>query len=140
MAYNKLFIDSDVLLDGILVREPYFKNSLDVILLADNERFTCFTSVHCIVNIHYLIKKRLGEQPARQTLRRLTAKLKIVKEDSDTIQQALNSSFADFEDAVQFYAAESANADVIITRNTKDYKNSTIPVLTAEQFLREILK
>jgi hypothetical protein len=50
----------------------------------------------------------------------------------------VDSSFADFEDAVQYYAAISAKADAIITRNTKDYKHASIPVLTAEQFLKTL--
>ncbi len=51
---------------------------------------------------------------------------------------ALKSGIDDFEDAVQYYAAKSAHVDFIITRNIKDYKESTIPVLTAEQFLRTL--
>jgi len=139
MAYSKLFIDSDVLLDGILIREPHFKNSVKIILLADDKRYNCCTSVHSLLNIHYIIKKQLGEQLARQSIKALTGKLAIIKEDINTVDLALDSDFLDFEDAVQHFAAVSADADVIITRNIKDYKHATIPVLTAEQFLRTIL-
>ena len=54
------------------------------------------------------------------------------------IDSALKSRLNDFEDAVQYYTAKSAKADFIITRNIKDYKQSTIPVFTAEQFLRTL--
>jgi predicted nucleic acid-binding protein len=131
-----LFIDSDVLLDTILIRQPYFNHSVEVIALADDNRYTCCTSVHSLLNIHYSAKKIFGEKLARQSVLVLTEKLTIIQEDINTIRQAAHSNFSDFEDAVQYYAARSANADVIITRNIKDYKQATIPVLTAEQFLR----
>jgi len=54
------------------------------------------------------------------------------------IDLAINSDFSDFEDAVQFYSAKSANADMIITRNIKDYKNATILVLSPQQFLNSL--
>lgn len=64
--------------------------------------------------------------------------ISIVEVDETIIDLALQSDFIDFEDAVQYFAAKSVNADFIITRNIKDYKNSAIPVLTAEQFLNTL--
>jgi predicted nucleic acid-binding protein len=133
-----LFIDSDVLLDTILMRAPFFNNSVEIIELADNNSFYCCASVHSLLNIHYSAKKVFGEKLARQSILVLIEKLNIIEEGSDIVKQAALSNFSDFEDAVQYYTAVSAKADVIITRNIKDYKQSTIPVLTAEQFLRTL--
>lgn len=133
-----LFIDSDVLLDTILIRPPHFNASAEVVKLVDNDHFTLCTSVHSLLNIHYAVKKVFGEKLARQGISVLTKKLKIIPEDINTVQQAVDSSFSDFENAVQYYAATTAKADVIITRNIKDYKQSSIPVLTAEQFLKTL--
>ena len=80
-------------------------------------------------------KKQLGAEKAKEAVTLLTQQLQIISEDASIVEQAIISDFNDFEDAVQYYAAKSAGADVIITRNIKDYKESTIPVLTAEQFL-----
>jgi predicted nucleic acid-binding protein len=131
-----LFIDSDILLDTILMRQPHFSNSFDVVALASNSDYKCCTSVHSLLNIHYSTKKAFDERSARQAIRVLTEQLNIIQEDKNIIDQAITSNFSDFEDAVQYYAAKSAKADFIITRNIKDYKQSDIPVLTAEQFLR----
>jgi predicted nucleic acid-binding protein len=133
-----LFIDSDILLDTILIRQPHFSDSTAIVELTDRERFTLCTSVHGLLNIHYAAKKVFGEKMARQSVLVLTRKLKIVSEDINIVIEAANSDFPDFEDAVQCYAAVSANADVIITRNIKDYKKSIIQVLTPEQFLRTL--
>jgi predicted nucleic acid-binding protein len=138
MAYEILFIDSDILLDIILVREQHFNASVEVLTLAGNDKYECCTSVHSLLNIHYLTKKLFGEKSARQSIKMLIEKFKIIPEDVNTVKQAIQSNFSDFEDAVQYYAAISAKADVIITRNIKDYKQSIIPVLTAEQFLRTL--
>ena len=133
-----LFIDSDVLLDVILIRDLHFNNSAEIMKLAGNEKYMFCTSVHCLLNIHYATKKRVGEKLARQAVKALTEKLTIVTEDFKIVEQAINSDFTDFEDAVQFYAAKSIAADIIITRNTKDYKQCTIPVSTPDEFLRTL--
>jgi hypothetical protein len=60
----------------------------------------------------------------------------ILKVDSDTVKSALASDFKDFEDSIQYFAAqEHKKVDGIITRNIKDYKDSSLPVMTPETFL-----
>lgn len=80
----------------------------------------------------------MGEKAARAPIKLLSDNLRIIAEDEQVVAQAIVSDFADFEDAVQYYSAANAKADAIITRNIKDYKHATLPVLTAEQFLRSI--
>ncbi|WP_259066337.1 type II toxin-antitoxin system VapC family toxin [Mucilaginibacter sp. X4EP1] len=135
---KSIFIDSDVLLDILLDRRPFYDWAMGVFLLVDEKKFLGYTSVHSLLNIHYLAKKRTGEKSARSSIKLLTSKLKIITEDISIVDKAIESDFSDFEDAVQYYAAMSVNADFIVTRNIKDYKQSTIPVLTAEQFLRTL--
>jgi predicted nucleic acid-binding protein len=130
-----VFIDSDVLLDVILNRVIFYTSSAQILSLPIETGFTLCTSVHTLLNIHYFAKKQLGAQEAKQAVTLLTEQLQIISEDVSIVKQAIISDFKDFEDAVQYYAAKSAGADVIITRNIKDYKESTILVLTAEQFL-----
>ncbi|MEB0303105.1 PIN domain-containing protein [Mucilaginibacter sp. 5C4] len=138
MAYKNLFIDSDVLLDTILIRQPHFNTSAEVVNLADGSIYKLSASTHSLLNIHYATKRVLNEKLARQAVSVLTNRFTIIKEDVDLIKAAAASAFSNFEDAVQYYAAISGGCDVIITRNIKDYKQATIPVLTAEQFLRTL--
>lgn len=135
MAYDILFIDSDIILDIILQRKPHFQASADLLNICSSKKITGYTSVHSILNVHYLAKKIHGERLTRSAIEEITKIIAIISEDSTLIFKALTSDFSDFEDAVQYYAALSANAEVIITRNIKDYKNSVLPVFTAEQFL-----
>jgi len=138
MDYKNIFIDSDILLDVFLNRFPYYNSSADVLLLAENNSYSFCTSVHALLNVHYLAKKTFGEKNARAAIKIISTKLAIITEDNEIVQDAIDSDFSDFEDAVQYYTAISAKCDIIITRNVKDYKQSAIPVLTAEQFLRTL--
>lgn len=138
MAYKNIFIDSDIILDVFLNRFPYYESSADVLLLSEDKYYCCCTSVHALLNVHYIAKKSFGEKNARAAIKSLTEKLLIIAENISIVEQAIASELSDFEDAVQYYAAVSAKADVIITRNIKDYKHSSIPVLTAEQFLKTL--
>ena len=92
------------------------------------------TSAIAFINVNYFLKK-FTPITRIEALKRIRTVVSIIEVNQETIDFALNSNFTDFEDAVQYYAAISANTDAIITRNIKDYKQSTIPVLTAEQFL-----
>ena len=57
--------------------------------------------------------------------------------NKNVINKSLLSDFVDFEDAVQFYSALSnAKIDIIVTRDKKGFKKSTLPVLDVEQALR----
>ena len=135
---KSIFIDSDVLLDIILERRPFYDWALGVLLLIDEGRYIGCTSVHALLNVHYLAKRYSGEKSARASIKLLATKLSVVTEDVSIVNEAIVSGFSDFEDAVQYYTAVSADADVIITRNIKDYKQSVLPVLTAEQFLKTL--
>src|ERR1700748_2722243 len=134
MAYKTVFVDSDILLDVFLNRFSHYDSSAELLLLSENRSYSFYTSVHSLLNVHYLAKKSFGEKKARAAIKIITERLAIATENSQIINQAISSDFTDFEDAVQYYAALSIKANVIVTRNIKDYKQSTIPVLTPEQF------
>ncbi|HEY9535140.1 MAG TPA: PIN domain-containing protein [Mucilaginibacter sp.] len=135
---RSIFIDSDILLDLVLKREPFHEWALGIFFAVDKQQVSACTSVHALLNVHYLAKKSFGERNARASLKAIASNVTVIGEDIELINKAIDSDFSDFEDAVQFYAAKSAGAEVIITRNIKDYKQATIPVLTAEQFLKTL--
>lgn len=128
------FVDSDILLDVILYRVPFYDPASKFLTLSNGKGYKCCTSVHALLNVHYVTKKHLGVKIANEAIELLIEKLEIASEDLSTIKRAISSEFSDFEDAVQYYAAIGAKADVIITRNLKDYKQSTIPVQRPKNF------
>ena len=132
-----LFIDSDIMLDVALYRKPFFLPASNLFELFNQKQFKAITSTVAFINTAYFLNK-FAPSMQIQSLKKLRSGISIVEANENIIDLALISEFSDFEDAVQYYAAKSAGADFIITRNIKDYKQSTIPVLTAEQFLRTL--
>lgn len=132
-----VFIDSDVILDALLRRPGFYLPAANILELAYEKRLKLQTSSVVFVNAHYFLDK-FDKINKLELLKRLRSIVSIIEVGEKIIDLAITSNFVDFEDAVQFYAAKSVNADFIITRNIKDYKHSTIPVLTAEQFLRTL--
>ena len=84
----------------------------------------------------YILSKILSEKEAKEILRKFRILVKILPCDEKIIDLGLNSHFKDFEDSVQYFTATENNIDVLITRNLKDFKNSNIPIMTAEEFLK----
>jgi hypothetical protein len=125
------------MLDISLLREPFCLPAINLIELCYQKRFKALTSPVAFVNANYFLNK-FAPSTRLHALQRLRSVISIVEVNETIIDLSLNSDFDDFEDGVQFYTAKSVGVDTIITRNIKDYKESTIPVLTAEQFLRTL--
>lgn len=138
MIYSHLFVDSDVILDLLFNREPFSEYTKILLAESNIRNIKLSTSTLAIANIHYIHSKQANSIVARDTLKTIVKIIHILPFESDIIDLALNSEFTDFEDAVQYYIAERYRCDRIVTRNVKDYKKSTIQVLTPEQFLRTL--
>jgi len=135
---KKLFLDSDVLLDLLLNRAPFTDDIEVLIEYAINSEIKLFTSPISITNIHYIIGKLENQNKANLKTRKI---LKIVSMESvgqKVIDMASNSKFKDFEDSVQNYCAVESDHEIIITRNTKDYKKSELSILTPKEYLAKI--
>ena len=134
---KNIFLDSDIILDALLKRPGFVLPAMNVISLGDSYNFRLITSSVAFVNVNYFLD-RYDKANRPQLIRGLRSVINIAKVDEAIIDLALSSSFQDFEDAVQYFSAKSAGADVMITRNIKDYTKAAIPVLTAEEFLRTL--
>jgi predicted nucleic acid-binding protein len=138
MAYKRLFLDSDVLLDMFLKREPFFFHTQILLIECIKKSIELQTSSLVIANIVYVLRKQVGILKTKESLKNFLNSAKVLSFEYDAIEAAITSDITDFEDAIQYHIAQKHNCDLIITRNIKDYKNSTMPVLTAEQFLNTL--
>ena len=123
MGFN-IFVDSDVILDVLLVREEFFDNSCAVFNLSQEEKISLYTSTSIILNVQYVGQKFITKQKMSSTLCYLVESFfEVINPSKASILKAYKSDFLDFEDAVQYYTAEEfGNINYIVTRNTKDYK------------------
>lgn len=133
-----LFIDSDILLDALLVRQPHDNFAMEILSLSDRTGFELFSSAHSLLNVYYFTSKIAGKAAAKKSISLLEQKLNIVPTAKMAIRSGLVSDFIDFEDAVQYAIALESSCQIIITRNIKDYIKSSIPVMTAEQYLKSL--
>jgi len=135
---KKLFLDTNILIDLIADRKPFSKYAILLFQKAEKKDVQLFTSSHSIATAHYLLKKFLEEKELRAVLNNLLDYLTVIPVDVDILRKGLRSKHKDFEDSIQILCATSVEKiDCIITRNTKDFKTSEIPVYTADEvFLR----
>jgi len=134
-----ILIDSDVILDSLLNRQPFSSDSSKVLTLCESKNFQGFVTGIIIANIYYLLKKEHSSQRILEAIKQLLTFLDVLVIDKNTILQSIESEFGDFEDALQNYSAESyGSINAIITRNIKDYKKSSLSILTPEMFLKTL--
>jgi predicted nucleic acid-binding protein len=131
---TKIFLDTNVIVDLIADRKPFSKYSIIIFKLAEEQKIQLFTSSHSIATTHYILKKYLDEKSLREVLINLLDFLNIIPLDTDVLKKGLRSIHKDFEDALQIICASSIDKmDCIVTRNTKDFKHSELPVLTSDE-------
>ncbi|MFA9187649.1 PIN domain-containing protein [Flavobacterium sp. FBOR7N2.3] len=133
----KILIDTDVILDFFFDRIPFSENAAKILSLCESKEITGFVTPVIISNVYYLLRQTAKHEKVIEKLKLLISITEILVIDKHSIIQALHSEFKDFEDALQNYSAElNKEIDIIITRNTKDYKNSSLSVMTPDNYLK----
>ncbi len=137
---KRVLIDTDVILDFFFDRNPFSENAAKVLALCESKKITGFITSVIISNVYYLLRQKATHEKVIEKLSLLISILQVLTTDKNTIIQALNSDFKDFEDALQNFSAElDGQIDLIITRNVKDFKTSKIGVLTPGNFIKAII-
>lgn len=131
----RVFLDTNVLLDVIEARPGLVEESSDVLTLAEGLQAELYIAWHSLATIYYIIRRGRSEEAAMAEIDQILAWANIAPVDSLSASRARNLNFPDFEDAMQCVCAESCLADVIVTRNTKDFTQSPIPVMSPSEFL-----
>jgi predicted nucleic acid-binding protein len=130
-----ILIDINVFLDVLQKREPFYNASAELLAEVETGQIDGFIAAHNVTTLFYLIQKGNSPAHARATVTNLLQFIKILQIDQNTIEQALNLNFRDFEDAVQMISAVQQKVDCLITRNVKDYQPALLPVMQPVDFL-----
>jgi predicted nucleic acid-binding protein len=131
---KKVFLDTNIIVDLIADRKPFSKYSIEIFKKAEEKRIKLFTSSHSIATTHYLLKKYLEEKILRDVLYNLLDYVTVIAVDTDVLKKGLRSKHKDFEDSIQILCASTIEKiDCIVTRNTKDFRDSEILVLTPDE-------
>ncbi|MBE3138188.1 MAG: PIN domain-containing protein [Actinobacteria bacterium] len=137
---RKIFPDTNIILDLLAYRMPFYTEAAELFSLADKKKLTLSISSLCLADTHYILSKQNPEMEVRKILRKFKVLVNVLPLDDKITDLALNSEFRDFEDAIQYYTAIENEQELIITRNYSDFKDSKIPVMTAGEFIKSIEK
>ena len=134
---QSVFIDTDVVLDFLLDREPFSFYASVIFSLSEEKKIKTYISPLTISNCYYILRKVASHAKVVKNLQKLILITSITTLSRQDVALALNSNFKDLEDALQHFSAIShAKVNVILTRNVKDYKQSEVPVMTPETYLK----
>lgn len=136
MELSKAFVDSDVIIDVLAAREPFYQSSSKVLSLAHTSKIQIIVSALTYSNAFYMLRKFSDRNNAIKNLHVLNTLATTASVTDQEIKLALSSGFTDFEDAIQYYTALSSGCQFIITRNVGDYKLSDIPVFAPAEFMK----
>ena len=132
-----VLIDTDVLLDFFFDRKPFTKYATEILNLCAEQKIKGFTTAVIISNVYYLLRKTAKHDIIIEKIKQLLSIIEITNMDSNAVLNALNSEFKDFEDALQnFSAIENGKIKIILTRNIKDFKKSSLAVFSPETYLK----
>ena len=133
---QKIFADTDISLDLLTGRQPFYEAASRLFTLADKGQVKLYVSSLTFSNINYVLRKENSAVALKRNLNNFRILVNILPVDEKIIDLALQSVFNDFEDAIQYFTAIQHKIPIILTRNLRDYKLSAIPVMTAADFLK----
>ena len=134
---TRLFLDTNIVVDLLDRREPFCHDAVRLFTMAYNKQVQLIVSPMTYTTASYLLRKH-GPEGVRNLLANFRQLSRIAVVDERTVDDSLASQFKDFEDAMQYYTALHSNAEIIITRNGKDFMASKLPVMTAGEYLSTI--
>ena len=129
----KIFFDTNVVLDVLLDREPFVRDALYLFSKVERAEVVGYICATAVTTIHYLINKVVGTKEAARHIRTLLSIFEIAPVNRAVLEEALESDFSDFEDAVLHSAALRVGADCLVTRDCSGFKRARLPVYTPRE-------
>ena len=134
---NKVFLDTNVVLDFLLDRRPFSEEASRIFDLSESGEIVLFVSSFTVNNIYYISRKLIGHQKSIDLIKELLEIVEILNSDKASIMMTLDLEFSDFEDGIQnAVAILNPGIEIIISRNTKDFRKSALPAMSPEVYLK----
>lgn len=129
-----VFVDTDIVLDLLARREPFYDASARLFSLAETGLISLSVSSLTFANLFHILRKQVSARHAHEVLRNFKQLVTVLSVDDVTIESALKADFTDFEDAIQYFSAISAGCTALLTRNGRHYRKAAISIYTAEVY------
>ena len=133
-----VIVDTCIIIDALQEREPFAKDAQNLCLAVAKGEFSAFIPAKSVADIYYIMHRNLhSDEQARSLLKKLFLSFGILDTTALDCRNAIASPISDFEDAILAETAYRNNVEYIITRNTKDFAKSVVPVATPSEFLKK---
>ena len=134
-----VLIDTNILLDFLLHRSPYYEDAENIMQRCSDGSIQGYIAFHSVSNIFFILHRFVNETTRRTMLKKLCKVVKVTAVSHEEVEKAIdNCNFKDFEDCLQDRCAAGVNAKYIITRNIDDYAQSEIPAILPRNFIEII--
>lgn len=134
----RFLVDANILLDVLMNRQPHVTDSASIWKLCETGQAEGYISSLTFANLIYIMRKEINPKGIEIILDKLSLIFHFTDLTSSDLISAAKLQWNDFEDAVQCVTAKRLNADYIITRNVKDFKESDIIAITPTNMLKLI--
>ncbi len=134
----KILIDTNVIVDVALEREPYLVDSEQVLLFVEQDEVEGYISASTFSDLYYIIRRQKSREWTFDFLSRLVTYCEIATVNEAAIRMALTANFRDLEDAIQYATAAVNELEAIVTRNPDDFPVTTPRIMTPNQLIQEL--
>ena len=139
MRVMKLLIDTNVVLDALMSREPWVEQAQNIVIAVAQEKAEGFITASSFTDIHYLLRKHLKDkEQTKQSLLKLLALVNVLDVNGTDCEKAFDLPMSDYEDALLAYCGKRHKMDFIVTRNLKDFSDSPVKAIEPEEILKKL--
>ncbi|NJO73562.1 MAG: PIN domain-containing protein [Leptolyngbyaceae cyanobacterium RM1_406_9] len=134
----KVLIDTNILVDVALDRDPFFDQSEQIVRLVEQKQIEGYISASTFSDLYYVIRRVKGRDWTLQFLQQMSAICQIATVDEAVISMALTLNFRDFEDAIQYSTAVVNQLDAIATRNPQDFAEAALQIMAPDSLIQTL--
>lgn len=134
----KVLVDTNIILDVLLDREPFVEDGMALFELIEAGKIQGFIAATTITNIFYILRKMLGRDVAIEAIRRLLLSFECCAVNRQVVEWAISKNLKDFEDGVQAACAVIGQLDAIVTRDTSDFVDVSLPVFSIAELITQL--
>ena len=132
----KVLIDTCVIIDALQSRQPFAADAQKIFLSIANRECIGYITAKSVTDIYYLTHRQThSDAQTRLVLNKIFSLFDVLDTLALDCMNAVSSQMGDYEDAVMSETALRNSVDYIVTRNTKDYSKSKVPVISPADFL-----
>lgn len=131
----KAFLDTNVIVDFMAEREPFFLDAATIFDMHRNGKIELSASSLTLVNCAYIIQKAYSKDIMLSKIAWLCDNMDITSVDKADILNAIKSGKCDFEDRVQYFSSLRSRPNIILTRDKKGFADLGIMVMTPAEFV-----